>query len=750
MINSANDRTERVFPRTVLHKDVVVVGAGTAGICAAIAAARNGAKTALVTDRPVLGGSASSEVRVTPSGADSAHWNRYARETGIMEELSMRVMAKAHESGKWRWLHYDDVAFDMCYGEPNLEVFLNTTVYNVHKKNDASIQSVEAVQLRSEKVLIIEGKVFIDCSGDGVVGFLSGAEYRIGREAKSEFNEMFAPEVADRGTMGATLLFSSIDRGHPVKYKAPAWALNTRDLSTIVNLDHVAARSLYRFPDGTYYGFWWAEYGGIIDSIHDDDKVMRHCREIVYGLWDYIKNSGRFKDVENQDIDWVGYLPGKRESRRLMGDYICTSHDFLAQKKFDDAIGFTGWPIDIHPPKGYRDPLPACTHEHTPGITDIPFRSIYSRNIDNLLFAGRNVSVSHEGLGTLRVIATTAVMGEAAGTAAALCSSRGITPRDIYKNEMKDFQRLLVRNDQSIAGYRLVEKNDISRTATVSASSELALERAEGNEWHNCNEPIGLIVPVATEMLETISLFLKPLDTKDVEIAVFGVDKPENYRLQNLIVSQTMKCDHEGWYDIAVNKNIGTGKKVIVVVKQARNVLVKCWSGRMTGVLGITFKPESKYQFDSWFNLIDYAPCFRLSPGQHVYAASNINNGYIRHHGTPNLWASAPMKRGRSEWIEYRFAKPEKILSVELVFNTNINIRRAYYHRVFEETIRDYDIEVLTDNGWQSVHAEADNIFRFRRHAITPVTAQAIRLSVHATWGHPTAEVFDMRVYGTK
>ena len=139
-------------------------------------------------------------------------------------------------------------------------------------------------------------------------------------------------------------------------------------------------------PDGSFYGFWGLEYGGTLDSIHDDDEVIRHLRKLIYGVWDYIKNSGEYAYVENHEINWIGYLPAKRESRRLLGPYIATSNDFLAQKEFEDKIGYAGWPIDIHPPKGYQTMEPGCTHEFLPGISDIPYRCLYSRNISNLAF----------------------------------------------------------------------------------------------------------------------------------------------------------------------------------------------------------------------------------------------------------------------------------------------------------------------------------------------------------------------------
>jgi len=616
-----------------IEKNVVVVGGGIAGICAAVAAARLGMRTALITDRPVLGGSASSEIRITPCGADSPPWNRWARETGLMEEITLRLAEKAGRSDHWRWLHYDELYFDTVAGEPNLEVFLNASVHTVCCLPAGHIASVTALQLRSEKQITVSGAMFIDCSGDGTLGFLAGAEYRMGREAKSAFNEHYAPDIADAGTMGATLMFSTADRGRPMPFTAPEWALDVRDLPTILYPGCAWGREFYRMPDGTFYGLWWAEYGGALDSIHDDDQVVWHTRRLVYGLWDYIKNSGKFDNVANLEIDWVGYLPGKRESRRLIGDLIATANDFLDQHSFEDAIGHAGWPIDIHPPHGYADPLPACTHEYLPGITDIPFRSLYSRNIDNLLFAGRDVSVSHEGLGTVRVIATTAVMGQAAGTAAALCVRDGLSPRTLREDHIDTLQRALARADQSIIGYQLFEEDDLSRTAMVTASTCRPAEIAHGEWWHTLTTDVGLIVPVEGSRLDMVSFYLKSDELRDVRVEVYRADKPQNYRFHQLAGTAVVPCEGEGWREFAVHADVGPGAKALLVIRQAENVLLRYTRESMTGVMGMRPRPDvTWYRHDqkeqeaagaigpeTWFDDLGYLPCFRLTPEQHWF-----------------------------------------------------------------------------------------------------------------------------------
>jgi len=747
MSTNPSGNESREFVRQTIDADVVVVGAGPAGICAALAAARNGAKTVLVTDRPVLGGSASSEVRVGPSGADHGAWNRHARETGIMDEMSLRLAHKTQVSGRWRWIYYDELYFDMVAAEPNLRFFLNTTICRVEFGKGGAIRAVEGIQLRSEKLLRFTGKSFIDCSGDGTVGFLAGAEYRVGREAKSEFGEKYAPEVADRRTMGATLLFSSVDRGHEVPYTRPEWALDVSELRTLLDPEQWLARSFYRQPDGSFYGLWWAEYGGAIDSIHDDDEVVWHTRRLVYGLWDYIKNSGKFENVARLELDWIGYLPGKRESRRLMGPCLPNANDFLAQRRYEDAIGHAGWPVDIHPPQGYRDPAPACTHDFLPGITDIPFGSLYSRNVPNLLFAGRNISVSHEGLGVLRVIATTAVMGQAVGTAAAYGLEKGLTPDAIRREHMPELQRRLARQDQSIIGHRLCEPDDLSRTARVTATSERRCEVTEGTEWLTLTAPTGLLLPVESDRLETLELHLQAYAATEARLRVYAADKPQNYHPAAKVADLTVPVSGAGWVAFPINAVPGPGQKLFAVLDPNPKLLLRYATTTMTGVLGLNFKPDEP---PTWMTVLPYIPCFRMTPEQRPYRAEYATDGHIRPFGLPHLWASAPLDPAEPAWIELELARPGEVASVELVFNSALNRGRHAITGMHPELVKDYNVMAEVDGRSICLVRERGNFLRFRRHTFETVTASRLRLVVHATWGSPHAEVFDFRAYGVE
>lgn len=369
-------------------------------------------------NRPVLGGNSSSEVRVWVCGATGHGVNRYARETGIMGELFIENQYRNPEGNPYLW---DLTLLEAVKAESNISLFLNTDVREVEAEGEAedrTIRSVIGWMMGSERLITFKSEAFIDCTGDGLVGFLAGADFRLGREARHEFNEEWAPEVPDNITLGSTLLFYTQDTGKPVRYVAPSFA---KDITTT----SIPIRRVIRSGDsGCHY--WWIEWGGELDTVDENERIRDELSSVIYGIWDYIKNSGHF-DAENMTLEWVGSIPGKREYRRFVGDTILTQNDILAQREFEDRIGFGGWSIDLHPPQGMYAEESGSKHLHADGIYHIPFSSLYSKNVRNLLFAGRNISASHVAFGTTRVMATCAIMGEAAGAGAALSVIKGVT-----------------------------------------------------------------------------------------------------------------------------------------------------------------------------------------------------------------------------------------------------------------------------------------------------------------------------------
>jgi len=462
--------------------DCVVIGGGLAGISAAISSARLGCKVALVQDRPVLGGNSSSEVGVGISGADGGG-NRNARETGIIEELRIEDRYRNHLKLKLRngmvnsiW---DIILWEWVKKEKNIDLYLNTRAIKANMESSIRIGSVFAEQTLSERRFQLEADIFIDASGDGAVACSAGAKFRIGRESRNEFGESRAPQIADKWTMGSSLLFRAKDMGHPVSFNPPFWAYDFPKDEDLPFRKHTPIQS----------GFWWIEYGGTLDTIKDNEKIRDELLRILFGVWDHIKNHGDH-GAENFALDWVSSIPGKRESRRFIGDYILTQNDLEKHRLFPDRVAYGGWPIDLHPPQGIFAKEPPCENSY-PGLYSIPFRSLYSKNIENLMMAGRNISVTHVALGSTRVMATCAVEGQAVGTAAYLCKKYNTLPRGVYKNYINELQQLLLKNDCYIIGLKNEDENDLARKAKVTASSFKSEEYKPENVISGVSRPEG-------------------------------------------------------------------------------------------------------------------------------------------------------------------------------------------------------------------------------------------------------------------
>lgn len=436
--------------------DVVVVGGGMAGICASIASARGGAKTALIHNRPVLGGNASSEIRMHICGADHHMQRENARETGILEEI---LLENKRRNPEMVYPIFDTVLWEKVHFQENLTLYLNTHMEEVHM-NGNFVDEIKAVQLTTEKEFLIKGKYFIDTTGDASLGAKAGAEYRIGREAVSEFGESLAPVNSDHCTMGNSLMFKARDMGKPVVFEKPFWA-NTYTEEQLKLRDHSEITS----------GYWWIELGGgKYDTIHNAELLRDELLKAVYGVWDHIKNGGNH-GAEQMELEWVGFLPGKRESRRMVGDYILTQQDCVAGTIFEDAVAYGGWPMDIHTVEGFltEDDNPTVWNQVN-NIYSIPYRSLYSKNISNLFLGGRAISCSHVAFSSTRVMATCAVAGQAAGTAAAMSLAKGgIMPREMT-GYIEELQQELLKNDCYIPGIKNEDSLDIARTAKITAS----------------------------------------------------------------------------------------------------------------------------------------------------------------------------------------------------------------------------------------------------------------------------------------
>ncbi len=445
--------------------DVCVIGGGMAGMTAAIASARNGANTTIIHDRPVFGGNASSEIRMWICGAHGDD----NKETGILEEIQLE---NQYRNPMGNYSVWDSVLYGKIFFQPRLTPYLNTSVMDAEMDGN-KIVSIKAWQLTSQTWITIRAKTFIDCSGDGILAALTGAEFRTGREARAEFNEDIEPHQADQKTMGNSLLIQLRRTDEKIPYIAPEWAYRFEKPEDLPN----------RMKGVHAHNFWWIEIGGLKDTIKDAEAIRDDLMKTVYGVWDYIKNRApEKKDSETWAIEWIGSLPGKRENRRFVGDYILTQNDVRAGGVFEDIVAYGGWSMDDHHPAGIFYPGAPTIFHPAPSPYGIPYRCLYSKNISNLMFAGRNISVTHAALSSTRVMATCAILGQAVGTAAALAQQEGVEPRAFSKGErLKKLQNTLMHDDCWLPGVQR-QVSSLVTQAKLTSAGEATTVLVNGND----------------------------------------------------------------------------------------------------------------------------------------------------------------------------------------------------------------------------------------------------------------------------
>ena len=444
--------------KTIHHQaQFCVVGGGLSGMCAAITAARHGIKTILMHERPVLGGNASSEIRMFICGA--MNW----METGLIEELRLE---NCRRNPRQNYSIWDSVLYEKAAFQENLTLLLNCSCMDAETV-DGKIKSVKGWQLTTQQFHVVEADYFADCSGDSILAGLSGAEYRVGREAASEFDESLAVAKADRKTMGMSCILQARETDTVQHYTPPTWAKKITEADFGHRMHQL----------GPYQNFWYLELGGNQDSIADTEKVRDELLALAFGMWDHIKNGGDH-GADKWELDWVGFLPGKRESLRYVGDHILNQNELLNSVEFDDVVAYGGWPVDDHHPDGFEHKGKANTVKWMKQPYSIPARSLYSKNISNLVFAGRNISASHIALSSTRVMATCALCGQAAGTIAVFAARNQITPRQAVSEYIADIQNTLMDDDCYLPG-------KIRQISALSAGAELTVSGGDGELLRN-------------------------------------------------------------------------------------------------------------------------------------------------------------------------------------------------------------------------------------------------------------------------
>lgn len=642
----------RVFHTVELSTDFVVVGGGISGVCAAITAARQGLKVVLIQDRPVLGGNGSSEIRLWMLGATShmGNNNRWAREGGVIDEI---MVENTYRNPEGNPIIFDTVMLDKVMSEKNITLLLNTCVYEVEKSTNEIIKSVRGFCSQNSTMYEVSAPLFCDASGDGIVGFLSGAPYRMGAESREEFGEKFAPAEDYGELLGHSLYFYTKDVGQPVKYIAPSYAL---DVTKTV--------PRFRSFNAKEHGckLWWVEYGGNLDTVHDTEQIKWELWKVIYGAWDYIKNSGKYPEAENLTLEWVGCIPGKRESRRFEGDYMLIQQDIIEQRFHEDAVSYGGWSIDLHPAAGVFGEESACNQWHSKGVYQIPYRCLYSKGIDNLFLAGRIISVSHVAFGSTRVMTTSAHSAQAVGMAAALCRSENLSPREVYsKGRIVELQRNLSRMGQYIPQIAISDKENLVTKATLTASSEYHFKGfpADG-EMQVLNESVAQMIPLrAGNGLKGIKVQLSASEKTSLEVELRISSKPFNHTPDIVLESKSLTlCSGSQQLELNFDAIIPNEQYAFLTFKKNPLVQLQYTKERLTGILSVfntineavsnwgKQTPGSDIgidEFEFWCpkrRPEGYNVAIQSEATLHTYTAANIISGNDRPVQSPNAWVA--------------------------------------------------------------------------------------------------------------
>jgi FAD dependent oxidoreductase len=634
-----------------IQAELVIIGGGLSGTCTAITAARAGMKVVLVQDRPVLGGNASSEVRLWVLGATShmGNNNRWAREGGMINEI---LLENAHRNPEGNAIFFDAILLEKVVLEKNITLLLNTAVYDMEKKDADTIKLVKAFCSQNSISYILEAPLFCDASGDGIVGFLAGAAFRMGAESKDEFGEKFAPSIEYGELLGHSIYFYSKDTGKKVKYVAPSFAID-------VSKEIPRYKSFNTKDIGCR--LWWIEYGGRLDTIHETETIKWQLWKVVYGVWDYIKNSGNFPEAENLTLEWVGHIPGKRESRRFEGDYILKQQDVIEQTVFKDAVAFGGWSVDLHPADGVFSEKKGCNQWHSKGIYGIPYRCYYSRNISNLFIAGRIISASHVAFGSTRVMATCAHGGQAVAIAASLCKKYNVLPKVIGEEYISELQTELMKTGQHIPGLNLNDHNDLVQKALrIEATSTLSLsEIPPSGEWQQLQYSTAQMLPVGKHKMPTISFWAKSEKQTSLSLQLRISSKPFNHTPDITIATKALTlAPGANEYSIEFDHSFDELQYAFVCFMSNDEVELAISEKRITGLLSVYNSINvavSNYgkqeptedigveAFEFWCpqrrpNGKNIA--MKIEPALQAFSPENLRNGLQRPVKSTNAWVS--------------------------------------------------------------------------------------------------------------
>lgn len=739
--------------------DLIVTGGGLAGVCCAITAAREGIRVILVQDRPVLGGNSSSEVRLWVLGATShmGNNNRWAREGGVADEIMTENMWRNPDGNP---LIYDTILLEKVISEPNIRLLLNTAVFEVTKKNAAIIDHVKAFCSQNSTLYELKAPLFCDASGDGIIGFLAGAAFRMGAESEKEFGEKFAPTAEYGELLGHSLYFYTKDTGRPTVFVPPAYAL--QDITAIPKYKRINSQD---------HGcqLWWIEYGGRLDTVHETETIKWELWKVVYGIWNYIKNSGLFPEAETMTLEWVGQIPGKRESRRFEGDYMLRQQDIIEQRTHHDAVAYGGWSIDLHPADGVFSEKPSCNQWHSKGIYHIPYRCFYSHNISNLFLAGRIISASHVAFGSSRVMGTGACGAQAVGIAAVLCRQYDVHPRELLKEEwLHELQSRLIRAGQHIPLIAPVDKHDLVRDAAITVSSEYTLRQLhpDGDSIH-LHAAMGQMLPLKAGNIPPVTVYADAKEDTILQVSLRTGSRPVHHT-PDLILQELIIPLKKGPQEVILSFDavLRDDNYIFLCFMKNEAVSLRSSNERISGVLSVFNKTNpavSNYgaqtptedigveAFEFWCP--ERRPAGKnlamdIPAGIALFGGENVRNGINRPTYQPNIWLAD--KEDADPTLTLSWNTKKTIHEIELVFDTDFDhpMENVIYHHPERAMPFCVHTFVICNDRNEPVIKVTDNHQSLQRIILKePLETDKLSVHVKGTHGGTPAGMFAIRCY---
>ncbi|MDN5726137.1 MAG: FAD-dependent oxidoreductase, partial [Propionibacteriales bacterium] len=701
--------------RTEDH-DFIVCGGGLAGFAAAVAATRMGIRVALIQDRPVLGGNSSSEVRVVPRGSTTYH--AYAREGGVLREAMAGERWRNHEpifENGWTNSVWDLELYDIVQRTPGLTLHLNTSLREVDVV-DGRITTIRCEVAAAETELELTARIFLDATGDGVLADRAGCRSRVGTEGRDEFDEPHATADASDDTMGNSLHFKTKIIDRPVSYELPAWAQSYADPDFFDKGG--------RFTRELRGGFWWIELGVPWHTIHDAEVLRHELTRHTLGIWDWMKN----KDPKTRDqlthhaLDWIGQVPGKRESRRIIGLHLMTEHDLLTTEPQPDEIAYGGWNIDLHTPGGLlaesSEPTAAEGYVLTGEASakayvapfGVPLRSLIARDVDNLLMAGRNVSATHVALGSVRVQSTTAIMGQAAGTAAATALLADAPLADTTTTLIKSVQQRLLHDGCFLPHVLPDDPDDLARRGVAAASSALSYDGARtpadgaaDDDRSRLAQCRGQWIPLSQEIDSVEVLLINHSDaTVQVPMRLVEAAHVWDYQVGDESVARGELAVPPGEHWVRWLVDAPASEHVRYVRLDVGPAPDVAWPAadavRHGAVAAFEMTPGRMRRFADGATM-----CHTVTPAQDAYPALAGITGADRPHRAPNTWIAHP--EDTSPWWEVRWDRAVRVAWLHVTFGGHV-------FREYDRTpplFRDpavpaaYTVQVETDRGWRAV-----------------------------------------------